>query len=80
MPPQILPQHRAELGEEIIAVVRAGAGFGVILDAERGMLSMANALDRLVVQVHVGHFQLVGQCVRFDREAVVLRGDLDAAG
>ena len=40
---------------------------------------MAKALDRVVVEVQVRHFQIVGQRFGLDRKAVVLRGDLHPA-
>src|SRR5690349_21273819 len=75
-----------ELVEEVEAVVRARAGLGVVLDAARGDVEQANALDRAVVEVHVGELGLaeVGlddlAGLARDREAMVLGRDRDPAG
>ena len=41
---------------------------------------MADALDRAVVQITMRHFEHRGQILFGNREAVVLRRDLDPAG
>src|SRR3954471_4996644 len=84
-----------EAVEEIEAVVRAGPGLGVVLDRGAGDVEQREALDRPVVEVEVRELggAEVGLpahgLVGVDRllasrpehgEAVVLRGDLDAAG
>ena len=62
-------------------VVRAGGGFGVVLDAEERQRLVAQAFERLVVQVYVGQLDLVGvDGVGIDGEVVVVGGDLDLAG
>src|SRR3954454_19017845 len=81
--------------EEIEAVVRAGAGLGVVLDRPAGDVEERQALDRAVVEVEVaerggtevglpahGLVAVDGPLAARPehREAVVLRGDLDAAG
>src|SRR3954453_6358264 len=72
-----------EFVEEVEAVVRAGSGFRVVLDAAGGDVEQADALDRAVVEVHVGELGLaeVGlddlTGLARDREAVVLGGDGD---
>src|SRR3954454_13805913 len=81
--------------EEVEAVVRAGAGLGVVLDGAAGHIEERQALDGAVVEVEVAERRgaeiglpadgLVGldgllPARAEDREAVVLRGDLDAAG
>ena len=61
--------------------MRAGRGFGMVLDAEDGLAAMAEAFQRLVVQVDVREFDFVlVQRVGVDREAVIVRGDFDVAG
>ena len=62
-------------------VVRAGSGFGVILHAEQRQRAMAQAFQRVVVQVDVRQldFALL-QRVRIDGEVVIVRRDLDLAG
>src|SRR6185503_16767797 len=66
--------------EQVRRIVGAGAGFGVILDGVDGKAAMPEAFDRVVVQVDVRNFTIGGQRVGIDREAVVLRGDLDTSG
>src|SRR3954462_13078531 len=84
-----------EAVEEVEAVVRAGGGLGVVLDRAAGDVEQRQALDGAVVEVQVRELRgaevglpahgLVGVDRLLasrpqDREAVVLRGDLDAAG
>src|SRR3972149_2600252 len=66
--------------EEIGAGVRAGGGFGVVLHAEGGHFEMVEAFDRVVVEAAVSDLQAAGQRIFLDREAVVLRRDLDRLG
>ena len=68
-----------ELFEEIVRVVRAGGGFGVVLHREAGQLAVADAFDGQVVEIFVRQFERLGQGLHIDGEAVVLRGDPDAA-
>ena len=59
----------------------AGAGFGVVLDAEDGQVGVAEAFDGAVVEVDVGDDAAAGfEALLVDGEAVVLAGDLDSAG
>src|SRR4051812_41887095 len=84
-----------EAVEEVQEVVRPGAGLGVVLHGAAGDVEQREALDRAVVEVDVAQLggpevglpahRLVGgdgllPSGAEDREAVVLRGDLDAAG
>ncbi len=62
-----------------MAIVRAGGRFGVILHAEGGHFEVVEALDRFVVEAAVGDLQKIGERLFLDREAVVLRRDLDRA-
>ena len=58
--------------------MRAGGGFGMVLDAEDGVVAMAEAFERLVVQIDVRDVDLVEvERVGVDREAVIVRRDLD---
>src|SRR3954452_5176867 len=81
--------------EEVEAVVRAGPGLRVVLDRAARDVEEREALHRAVVEVQVRQLRgaevglpahgLVGVDRLLptrpqDREAVVLRGDLDAAG
>lgn len=71
--------HLKEVIEEIVAIVRSGGSFRMVLDAEGWKLAMSDAGDGLVVEVAVGNFE-VGREARFiDGEAMVLSGDFDAA-
>ncbi len=84
-----------EAVEQVQAVVRAGAGLGVVLDGAAGHVEQLEALDGAVVEVDVrerGGAEVrlpAHRLVAVDRaraagpegrEAVVLRGDLDAPG
>ena len=75
-----LPHERSELIEEIVAIVRAGGGFGVVLDAENRKPLVPHALESLVIEIDVAELDVAGKRGRIDREAVVLGGDLDPAG
>lgn len=57
----------------------AGAGFGVVLDAEGGVGFAGDAFDGLVVEVDVRHLDVRRECVRLQGEAVVLAGDFNLA-
>src|SRR5215470_14501577 len=43
--------HLHEILEQVMRIVRAGRGFGVVLDAEQRQVSVAHAFERVVVQV-----------------------------
>src|ERR1019366_2138884 len=76
-----LPHQLGEVVEQVVRIVRAGRGFGVVLEAEEGLLAVAEAFEVLVVQIDVGDFDVVEiERVRVHGEAVIVRGDLDAAG
>ena len=71
-----------ELVEQVGRVVGAGAGLGVILHAEGRLADDADALDRVVIKVAVGHLDLVavgGNGLGGDAEAVVLACNLGLA-
>src|SRR5712692_4036021 len=73
--------HVREPMKEVVRVVGAGRRFRVVLHGERRPLPVTQALARAVVEVDVSRFPaltLDGGGV--DSEAVVLRGDLHAAG
>src|SRR3546814_15346812 len=78
--PLLDAEHRCELLEQVRAVVGAGAGFGVVLDAERVPAAHPQALAHPVVQVDVGELGAAAERVGVDGEVVVLAGDLDLAG
>src|SRR5829696_1042644 len=75
-----------ELVEEPDGVVGPGSGLGVVLDAAGRDVEQADALDRAVVEVHVGQLGLpeVGlqplTGLALHGEAVVLGGDRDPPG
>src|SRR5277367_3279502 len=84
-----------EAVEQVQAVVRAGAGLGVVLDGPAGHVEQLEALDGAVVEVDVRELSgaEVGlpahRLISVDRaratgaergEAVVLGGDLDTSG
>src|SRR5437868_12707834 len=75
-----------ELVEQVGGVVGTGGGLGVVLHAEGPAVEQPQALDALVVEVDVADLgPAVGGVERrveggLDREAVVVRGDLDLTG
>src|SRR6266478_9164761 len=50
---------------------------GMILNREDGQTAVTEALQRPVVEIDMSRLQVARQIVLLDREAVVLRGDLD---
>src|SRR5208283_2467513 len=48
-----LPHERSELIEEILTIVRAGRGFGVVLDAENRKTLVTHALGSVVIEIDV---------------------------
>jgi hypothetical protein len=77
----VLLHEARKILEEIVRIVRAGCGFGVVLNAEDGLGFVLHAFDGVVVQVHVGDFDLrVFEGIRVYAEAMVLRSDFDFAG
>ena len=85
---RVRDDHVAEPVEEVVGVVRAGGGLGVVLHREGRDVEGAEALDDVVVESDVADLDaaVAGRAVELavdrgvDREAVVVRGDLDAAG
>ena len=62
-------------------VVGAGTGFWVVLDAEQRQISMAQAFERRVVEVHVRQLDFgLRKRIGIDGEVVIVRSDLDLAG
>src|SRR5271165_3184904 len=59
-------------------VVRAGRGFRVILHAEQRQIAVAQAFERVVVQIDVGEFDFaVRERIGVDGEVVIVCRDLD---
>src|SRR5580700_9013650 len=76
----ILLHHLDEIFEEVERIVRPGCGFRMILYTEHRMISMPEAFERIVVQIGVSNFDFVEiERVGIDREAVIMRRDLDFA-
>ena len=66
--------------EEIIRIVGAGRGFGVVLDGEGGQFAVAQALEGVVIEVDVGEcYDFLIEGVEIDAKTVVLCGDFDFA-
>ena len=62
-------------------IVWAGRGFGVVLHAEERQRAVAQAFQRLVVEVYVGQFHFIRvDRVGVDGEVVVVSGYLHLAG
>ncbi len=77
----VLRHELHEVIEEIAGIVRTRRSFGVILDAERRMIAMAKAFQRIVIQIHVRDFDFVQvERIGIHREAVIVRCDLHLAG
>src|SRR5688572_9404731 len=82
------PHGGNEISEVMSRVVGARRGFGVVLDREQWALDVPEPLHRPVVEVDVGDLELRGALhhalpsyARFpNREAVIVAGDVDAAG
>jgi len=55
--------------------MRAGAGFGLTLDAEDRPLFVAHSFHGLIVEIDVGDFDTAWPAFRVYCEAVILRGD-----
>src|SRR4030095_9762112 len=77
-PSTAVPLHQlAKPMEQVIRVVRPRRSFRVVLHREHRPLAMAEAIARVVVEVHVARLPAPpGDGLGVDREAVVLRGDL----
>ena len=60
--------------------MRTGACFRVSLEAERGDVRAADALDRPIEQRLVGDLDVVREGLAVHGEAVILAGDDDRAG
>src|SRR5215831_8293210 len=79
--PLPLLHHLRELFEQIMRVVWPGRGFRVILHGEERHVPVAQAFQRLVVQVQVSELDFaLRQRIGVDGEVVVVRRDLDLAG
>src|SRR5262249_51052375 len=65
--------------EEVVAVLRAGAGLGVILHREDRFALHAQSLVAAVEQRDMRHLDVLRQALGDDAEAMVLAGDLDLA-
>src|SRR6185436_803674 len=79
-PPSTIPalHQLAKPMEQVIRVVRPRRSFRVVLHREHRPLAMAKAFARVVVEVHVARLPAApGDGLGVDREAVVLRRDLD---
>src|SRR5580658_5626496 len=80
MPDRLLVDEPDEALEEIMAVLRSGRGFGVILDREDRLAGHAQALVAAVEERHMGRRDIGGQALGLYPEAVILAGDLDLSG
>jgi len=67
-----------KLTEEVIAVVRTGGRFRMVLHTENGQFTVAKAFIRSIVEIDVGDFNLrLVEGIRVDRKPVILRRNLD---
>ena len=74
-----LAHHSQKIAEELAGVVGTRGSLGVVLHAAGGDVERAQALNGAVVEVDVGDLGGPGERRGVDREAVVLRGDVDLA-
>src|SRR6516164_1128201 len=72
--------QRDEPLEQIMAVLRAGAGFRMMLDREHRLADNPQAFIRIVEQRDMGWLDPGWQALGFDDKPVVLARDLDLAG
>src|SRR5215472_5536419 len=66
--------------KEVVAVLRAGAGLGVVLHGEDRLALDPQALVAAVEERDMCRLDVLRQALGDDAEAVVLAGDLDLAG
>src|SRR3972149_5602298 len=71
---------RDEIPEDVLVVPGPGTALRMVLNGENRQLAMGHPFDRPIVQVHVGHLELVREGLRLDRESVILGRDVDPAG
>ena len=70
-----------EVAEEIKRIMRPRRRLRMVLDSDHRLAAMAKALQRLIVQINVSKFHIIfAERIGIDCEAVILRGDLYAAG
>src|SRR5260370_23037032 len=75
-----LPHQFGEIVEQVVRIVRSGRGFGMVLHAEYRLAAVAETLQRLIVQIDVGDFDLTQiERIGVHGEPLIVRGDLDAA-
>ena len=60
----------------MLCVVRAGRGFGMILNRDNRQRPMAHAFHALVIEIDVRHFDFRWQAVGLDCKAMIVRSDL----
>src|SRR5512146_3255449 len=70
------PHHPHKLFEQIEAVLRAGAGLGMILNTERRTVGKLDPAIRSVEQRHMGLAHILRKASPLDRKPVVHAGDL----
>src|SRR5712691_1187222 len=72
------PRH--EISEDVLVVPRPRSRLGMVLHGEYREFPVSHAFHGAVVQIEVRHFELgTWEGVGIDREAVVLRRDVDAS-
>ncbi len=67
----------SEFSEEVFRVVGSRRSFRVMLHGENRILGASDALDRLVVEIDMSDFGVIGKRSIVRSETVVLRGDCD---
>src|SRR5690606_790163 len=71
--------HVEERAEQIMAVMRTGRGFRMILNAECPEFAVLQPLNRLIVEVHMRDLGPGRERLAVHGKSMVLRGDLDLA-
>ena len=71
--------HLHETIKQVVGIVGAGTGFGVVLDREGAVRGGADAFVCAIEQGNVRCLNVAGQAFQLNREAMVLRGDFDLA-
>src|SRR5437867_1863942 len=73
-----VPHHLEKLFKQVIRIVGAGRGFGMVLNAEDRQRAVLHSLNGVVVEIHVSDADIVRvQAFGIDGETVVLRRNLN---
>src|SRR3989338_755108 len=80
LPLSLAFDHPGKTPKKIIAVMRAGGIFRMVLHGKDRVLLVPESLEGLVIQIDVSQFHVFfAERVDVDHKAVILRGDLDTS-